>query len=150
MDAILIKEMSSKDLAEMKTLFRSVFSSPPWNEDWSDEQQLDEYLKDLIEVRGSLLFGLYEAEQLIGISIGKIKHWYGGTEYYIEELCIRNDYQGKGYGKAFFTLIEGKIKERGLHVIYLMTDRNQPAYEFYQKIGFRELPELTSFFKELP
>ena len=109
--------------------------------------QLDEYLKDLIEVRGSLLFGLYEEEQLIGISLGKIKHWCGGTEYYIEELCVRNDHQGKGYGKEFFALIEGKIKERGIHTIYLMTDRNQPAYEFYKRIGFREMPELTSFFK---
>ena len=144
---MIIREIAPQDLEEIKKLFRSVFSSPPWNEDWSDEQQLDEYLKDLIEVRGSLLFGLYEEEQLIGISLGKIKHWCGGTEYYIEELCIRNGYQGKGYGKEFFALIEGKIKERGIHTIYLMTDRNQPAYEFYKKIGFRELPELTSFFK---
>ena len=144
---MIIEEMTSQDLMEIKNLFRSVFSGPPWNEDWSDDQQLDEYLKDLIEVRGSLLFGLYEEEELIGISIGKIKHWCGGTEYYIEELCIRNDHQGKGYGKEFFALIEGKIKERGIHTIYLMTDRNQPAYEFYKKIGFRELPELTSFFK---
>jgi len=85
---------------------------------------------------------------LIGISLGKIKHWCGGTEYYIEELCIRSDLQGKGYGRTFFKLIEEKLSELGLHTIYLMTDRNQPAYEFYKKLGFRELPELTSFFKE--
>ena len=64
-------------------------------------------------------------------------HFRNGTVLYVSSIALLPDYQGKGYGKAFFTLIEGKIKERGLHVIYLMTDRNQPAYEFYQKIGFR-------------
>ena len=145
---MIIKEIFLSDLEEIKKLFRSVFSGPPWNEDWCDEEQLDEYMKDLIEVRGSLLFGLYEENQLIGISIGKIKHWCGGTEYFIEELCIRNELQGKGYGRQFIELIGEKIRERGLHTIYLMTDRNQPAYQFYNRLGFREIPELTSFTKD--
>ena len=29
---------------EIKSLFREVFSAPPWNEDWSDDDQLDNYL----------------------------------------------------------------------------------------------------------
>ena len=45
-------------------------------------------------------------------------------------------------------MIGESIKERGLNTIYLMTDRNQPAYGFYKKMGFQELPELTSFVKE--
>ena len=144
-----IQEIFESDLEEIKDLFRSVFMGPPWNEEWSDEEQLNEYLKDLIEVRGSLLFGLYEEEQLIGMSLGRIKHWYKGTEYFIEELCIRNDYQGKGYGRLLFELIGEKLKEHNLNTIFLMTDRNQPAYRFYQRLEFRELPELTSFYKEL-
>ena len=144
---MIIRELSIADLEKIKKLFVSVFSSPPWEEDWSDEEQLDEYLKDLIEVRNSLIYGLYE-DDLVGISIGRIKHWCGGTEYFIEEMCIRNDHQGKGYGKEFFSLIEDKLKERGLNQIYLTTDRDKPAYRFYKKLGFRELPELTSFFKE--
>lgn len=139
--------MSLNNLEEIKQLFRSVFTVDPWNEDWSDEKQLDEYLRDIMEVRNPLVFGLYE-DELIGFSIGKIKHWCGGTEYFIEELCIRNEYQGKGYGKAFFSLIEEKLKEKGLNQIYLTTDRDVPAYHFYKKIGFREIPEITSFFKE--
>ena len=144
---MIIRELSIADLEKIKKLFVSVFSSPPCEEDWSDEEQLDEYLKDLIEVRNSLIYGLYE-DDLVGISIGKIKHWCGGTEYFIEEMCIRNDHQGKGYGKEFFSLIEDKLKDRGLNQIYLTTDRDKPAYRFYKKLGFRELPELTSFFKE--
>ena len=143
-----IKELSTNDLPEIKELFRAVFAGPPWNEDWNDENQLDEYMKDLTEVRNSLIFGLYEDGRFIGVSVGKIKHWCEGTEYFIEELCIRNEYQGKGFGKGFMNLIQDKVKERGVNTIYLMTDRNQPAYEFYKRIGFEELPQLTSFYKD--
>ncbi|MBR0137568.1 MAG: GNAT family N-acetyltransferase [Erysipelotrichaceae bacterium] len=145
---MIIREIGTEEMARIKDLFRSVFTAAPWSEDWSDENQLDEYLKDLIDVRNPLIFGLYENEEMIGFSIGKIKHWCGGTEYFIEELCIRTDHQRMGYGRQFFSLIEEKLKERDIHQIYLMTDRDKPAYEFYQKMGFKELPELTSFFRE--
>ena len=125
-------------VVEIMSLFKEVFSAPPWNEDWSDDDQLDNYLKDLTEVRNPLLYGLYEGNDLVGVSIGRIKHWCEGTEYFIEELCIRMDRQKKGYGKEFFSLIEKDLKEKGLDTIFLMTDRDKPAYEFYKKNGFKE------------
>ena len=147
MNEFSIKEIDISMLEEIKVLFGSVFGGPPWNEEWKEEQ-LNEYLKDLIEVRGSLLYGLFEGDNLIGFSVGKIKHWCSGTEYFIEELCISNDYQGRGLGRDFFALIKKKLKERGITQIFLLTDRNKPAYEFYKKIGFNELPEITSFYME--
>ena len=45
-------------------------------------------------------------------------------------------------------MIEQDLVSRGVRTIYLMTDRDQPAYEFYRKLGFTELPEVTSFYKE--
>lgn len=58
-----VAELTITDLEEIKELFRSVFTAPPWNEDWSDGQQLDEYMRDLIEVRGFLLYGSEENVQ---------------------------------------------------------------------------------------
>ncbi|MBQ6559835.1 MAG: GNAT family N-acetyltransferase [Erysipelotrichaceae bacterium] len=104
-------------------------------------------MKDITEVRNPLIYGLFEEDELIGFSIGRIKHWCGGTEYYIEEMCIRPDHQHQGYGKEFFALMENKLKEKGLDTIYLMTDRDKPSYVFYKKTGFTEIPELTSFYK---
>ena len=49
--------------------------------------------------------------------------------------------------EEFFSLIEKDLKEKGLDTIFLMTDRDKPAYEFYKKNGFKEIPELTSFIK---
>ena len=38
---------------------------------------------------------------MIGLSMGHIRHWYEGTEYMIDELCVRADRQGRGVGTAF-------------------------------------------------
>ncbi len=143
-----LKELYLLEIEKIKPLLLDVFMSPPWNEDWSDKKQFDEYLRDLIEVRGSLLYGLYLDEELIGVSIGKIKHWCSGTEYYIDELFIAKEYQNHGYGKEFLRMIEDKLPEKGVCAIYLMTDKDKPAYEFYKKMGFEELKETTAFFKE--
>ena len=42
---------------------------------------------------------------------------------------------------------ESDLKARGLDTIFLMTEKDKPAYGFYKKIGFEELPGLTSFWK---
>jgi aminoglycoside 6'-N-acetyltransferase I len=145
---MIIRELDVSYFENIKALFRSVFSAPPWNEEWSDDQ-LDSYIRELIEVRQPILYGLFDNDELIGMSISKVKHWCGGTAYFIEEFCIRGDKQGRGCGRKFFSLIEEKIKDKGLDTIFLMTERTQPAYEFYKHIGFTELPDLTSFVKEL-
>lgn len=140
-------ELGESDFEDIKTLFRSVFTQPPWNDDWSDDEQLDQYLMDLMGARTPLVLGLVENETLVGISIGSIRHWYEGTEYIIDELCIRTDLQGRGYGSQFLALIEEHLKSLGLHTIYLTTERNVPAYHFYRSRGFRELPNDIALFK---
>lgn len=102
---------------------------------------------DLMGARTPLVLGLVEDGALIGVSIGNIKHWYERTEYYVEEFCIRTDEQGKGYGSVFLSLIEGLLRERGLHTIYLTTDRDAPAYEFYRSRDFRDLPSDVALYK---
>lgn len=145
---IEIKELTPDEFPEMKELFRAVFTAPPWEDDWSDEQQLDEYLKDLCQVRTPIDLGLYEDGRLIGISIGCVKHWCGGTEYFIDELCIARDRQGGGLGTRFMELIESHLAERGIRQIFLMTQKRVPAYSFYKHRGFNEVEGLTPFFKE--
>lgn len=139
--------MNEKEL--IKELFISVFTVEPWNDDWSDQEQLNLYLCDLMGQSNSLTYGLFEDEKLIGVSMGHIKHWYSGTEYYIDELCIRTDKQGKGIGTYFLKEIEKGIKEIGLVQIFLQTENNVPAYGFYQQNGFYELKEHVSFAKQI-
>ena len=143
------KQLDESAASIIKELFVSVFSAEPWNDDWSNENQLDLYIHDLIGQNNSLTYGLYEGTELIGISMGHIKHWYTGTEYYIDELCISTSKQGKGVGTLFVSEIEKACKELGLTHIFLLTEKNVPAFTFYKKQQFYELKNSVAFAKEL-
>ena len=142
------KELSKKNFEEIKLIFKEVFTKEPWFDDWSDDYQLNEYLLDLMGMRNPLIYGFYLNEKLIGISIGYIKHWCTGTEYCIDEFCIKTELQRKGYGTNFIKQIENLLIQKNIHVIYLNTQKNIPAYNFYKKLGFTEQPSTISFYKE--
>lgn len=146
---ILIKKLSVDFIEEIKTLFAEIFTNEPWNDDWSDENQLHNYILDLTGNRNSLAIGLFEDEEFIGMALGSIKHWYTGTEYYIDEFCIKSQKQGKGIGTKFLAMVEKFVEEKGISHIFLQTERTVPAFEFYKKNGFTELCDHVSFVKEL-
>ncbi len=145
-----LKRLGIEDKEEIKAVFVSVFTHEPWCDDWSDKAQLDMYICDLIGQSYSLTYGLYDgAGELTGISLGHIKHWYTGTEYIIDELCIKTERQGAGAGTFFISEIEKAIKALGLKHIFLLTDSNVPAYEFYRKNGFAESETMVAFSNQL-
>ena len=59
----LIKlDLSNKN--EVKDFFREVFTKDPWNDDWSDEEQLDNYIDELCvktELQGQGIGGKFVA-----------------------------------------------------------------------------------------
>ncbi len=133
-----LKRLGIADKEIITELFVGVFTKEPWNDDWSDKTQLDMYITDLIGQGYSLTYGLFDEDELIGIALGYVKHWYSGTEYIINELCIKPERQGSGAGTFFIAEIEKAIKELGIKQIFLLTDSNVPAYKFYKKNGFSE------------
>ena len=133
-----LKRPSIEDKEAITSVFTGVFTKEPWNDDWSDTAQLDMYINDLVGQGYSLTYGLFEDDELIGISLGYVKHWYSGTEYIINEFCVKTERQGAGAGSFFIAEIEKAIKELGIKQIFLLTDSNVPAYQFYKKNGFNE------------
>ncbi|MCK4029212.1 GNAT family N-acetyltransferase [Streptococcus iners] len=144
-----LKELCFSDMEMVKQLFLSVFSQEPWNDDWSDEEQLDRYIGDLLAHPRALCFGLFDQGKLLGLSLGHIRYWYEGTEYRIEEFCISHDYQGQGHGASFLANIEKQLVDRKIVHILLQTERNLPAYFFYKKCGFRALEEDVTMYKKV-
>ncbi len=144
-----LKALGREAFAEGKALFASVFTQEPWNDDWSDEQRLELYIQDLTGQSNSLTFGLYQGEELVGVAMGHTKHWYTGTEYCVDELCISREKQGKGLGRLFVQEMEKACRALGLTYIFLLTDNDVPAYGFYQRLGFYKLENNVAFAKKL-
>jgi len=141
--------LDASHLPQMAELYRSAFHGEPWNDDWSDTEQLMEYIKEISGSYHALNYGLFINGELIALSIGMIRHWWEGTNYNIEEFCVATAYQGQGTGSAFMKLIEADVKKRGLAGIFLQTDNDKPSYNFYKKNGFNELSAHVSFYKNL-
>ncbi len=142
-----IRTLNIDNIEEVKEFFYQVFSNEPWNDDWSDQDQLHAYIFDLMENRNSLSLGFFENGTMVGLSIGSIRHWYTGTEYHIDEFCIKTKEQGRGLGTKFIQAIENYIKLKGMHHIFLQTERSMPTYQFYKRNGFIELENHVSFIK---
>ena len=133
-----LKVLSLEDRKMITDLFTDVFTNEPWNDDWSDRKQLDAYITDLTGQSYSLTLGYFDGDWIMGLSMGYIKHWYSGTEYVINEFCVDRHSQGKGIGTAFMKAIEAYLSEKGICQIFLLTDKDVPAYTFYQHNGFTE------------
>ncbi len=146
-DQISLIELDDSYLSQMAELYKEAFSGEPWNDDWSDAAQLGEYIKDISKGYNALNYGLLMDGKLVGVSIGKINHWWEGTNYNIDELYVSPSYQGKGLGSRFLGMIEDLVREKGLAGIFLQTDNDKPSYHFYHKNGFKDLDTHISLYK---
>ena len=142
-----IRELSIDNIENIKKLMLDIFSGEPWNDVWTDKQ-LHAYVSELTGNKNSLSFGVYLDGNLIGMALGRIKSWYEGTEYWIEEFGILPDRQQSGIGSAFIEELEKILTEKGIKYV-LLTEKNVPAYRFYKKNGFREKEENVFFVKAL-
>ena len=144
-----LRELGAADKDAVRQLFTDVFTKEPWYDDWSDENQLAAYLHDLTGQSNSLTLGLYEGDTLVGLSMGRVEHWYSGTEYCIKELCVARERQGKGLGSVFLRQMYDFLAKHDIIQIFLQTERSVPAYRFYLKNGFTELTDNVSFAKTI-
>ncbi len=143
-----IQELNMENIEEIKRLMVAIFSGEPWNDSWTDGQ-LHAYISQLIGNQNSLSFGVYRDGALIGLALGKIKSWYEGTEYWVDEFGILPEMQQSGIGSAFIREIEKTLATRGISYIVLLTEKNLPAYDFYKKNGFEEKEETVFFAKAI-
>ena len=104
---------------------------------------------DLIGNINSLTLGYFTNSEMVGLCMGHIRHWYTGTEYYIDEFCVSRNKQGIGIGTKFLKDVEKYITDKDITRIFLLTERTVPAYHFYKKNNFIELSEHVSFTKKI-
>ncbi|MGI6767207.1 MAG: GNAT family N-acetyltransferase [Lentihominibacter sp.] len=64
--------------------------------------------------------------------------WTHGPALVIDDLYLRPDYRGKGYGRSAMEMIEEYAKERGCKRIQFQSELTNPnAMEFYRVIGYQ-------------
>ena len=109
-------------IEQMADLFKKAFAGEPWNDDWSDHTQLLEYVKEISGGYNALNYGIIRDGKLAAMTLGMVRHWWEGTNYNIEELCVAPALQGQGIGTRLLKLVSEEIKKKGCHGIFLQTE----------------------------
>lgn len=72
--------------------------------------------------------------------------WLGRPGLYLEDLFVRPEKRGKGYGRALLERLAQIAKERGCgRMEWAVLDWNDPAIQFYRKLGAEPMNEWTVF-----
>lgn len=90
----------------------------------------------------------FENETPVGFAVffHNFSTWLGRPGLYLEDLFVKPEYRGKGYGRALLVKLAGIARERGCgRMEWAVLDWNEPAIQFYKKLGARPLEEWRIF-----
>ena len=103
------------------------------------------------------LFGAHPAaEVLLGEEAGEpvcfalffhnFSTWMGRRGLYLEDLFVRPEARGKGYGRALLVRLAEIARERECgRMEWAVLDWNEPAIQFYRKLGAKPNDDWTIF-----
>lgn len=72
--------------------------------------------------------------------------WEGKPGIYLEDLFVRPEYRGQGYGKALLSKLAALAVERGCaRLEWAVLDWNEPSIQFYRALGAVPMDEWTTY-----
>lgn len=138
-----IEKMMSEHIEECVDLFIDVFTREPWNDVYDSREQVVQFFENHIANNYFVGYIMKNADEVIAMSLGSKKPWIKGMEYYIDQFCVKADYQRHGIDGRFLELIEKNIHANGMNAIILNTEKGFPSEKFYLKNGFCSFEELV-------
>ena len=147
-EALLVIPYDSSMLQECIDLYQEVFSKEPWLEN-SARKDVERYFLSFMDSNKFVGYVLKANHKIIAVSIGFLKPWIKGEEYYIDQFYVDYNSQGKGIGTFFMNKMKEHLIELGIHAIILSTEKRFPSYHFYKKNGFSQVDDLCFLGSEL-
>jgi GNAT superfamily N-acetyltransferase len=90
----------------------------------------------------------FENETPVGFAVffHNFSTWLGRPGLYLEDLFVRPEMRGKGYGRALLVDLAKIARERGCgRMEWAVLDWNDPAIQFYRKLGAKPMDAWTVF-----
>jgi GNAT superfamily N-acetyltransferase len=125
-----------KELAEYEKMLDEVVA---------DESTLEEWIFD--KQKAEVIFAL-EGDKEIGYALffHNFSTFLGRAGIYLEDIYVKPEYRGRGYGKAILKKIASIAVERGCgRLEWCCLDWNKPSIDFYLSLGAEPLDEWTIY-----
>jgi GNAT superfamily N-acetyltransferase len=90
----------------------------------------------------------FENETPVGFAVffHNFSTWLGRPGLYLEDLFVKPEMRGKGYGRALLVDLARIAGERGCgRMEWAVLNWNDPAIQFYRKLGAKPMDEWTVF-----
>ena len=102
----------------------------------------------LFQKRGAEVLFALEAGEAVGFALffHNFSTFLGRAGLYLEDLYIRPEYRGRGYGKALFRRLAAIAAERGCgRLEWWCLDWNAPGIGFYKSLGAEAMEDWTVY-----
>jgi len=90
----------------------------------------------------------FEGQSPVGFAVYfyNFSTWLGRAGLYLEDLFVKPDERGKGYGRALLVKLAKIARERECgRMEWAVLDWNEPAIKFYRTLGAKPMHEWTVF-----
>jgi len=91
---------------------------------------------------------VFESNAPVGFAVffHNFSTWLGRPGLYLEDLFVKPEERGKGYGRALLVHLAGIARDRCCgRMEWAVLDWNEPAIQFYRALGARPMDEWTVF-----
>src|SRR6266700_5589231 len=94
------------------------------------------------------VFLAFEKDKPVGFAVffHNFSTWLGRPGLYLEDLFVKRENRGKGYGRALLVDLAKIARDRGCgRMEWAVLNWNDPAIQFYRKLGAKPLDEWSVF-----
>jgi len=110
----------------------------------------EEQLADVLfgERRAAEVLLAFENDAPVGFAVffQNFSTWLGQPGLYLEDLFVKPEARGKGYGRSLLVHLAKIARDRGCgRMEWAVLDWNEPAIQFYRALGATPMDEWTVF-----
>ncbi len=111
----------------------------------ADESLLEEWIFD--KEKAEVILAI-EDDMVVGMALffHNFSTWLGRAGIYLEDLYVKPEYRGRGFGKALLSkLAEITVERECGRLEWACLDWNKPSIDFYLSVGAVPMDEWTTY-----
>ena len=117
-----------------------VAATPLWQRYGVTAESISQRLHDAV-AEGATIYIAARASDVVGF-LWLIERGAFNRSGYVQLIGVRPDERGSSVGRALMQFAEQKIFAQGRDLFLLVSDFNNDAQRFYQRLGYREVGKL--------
>lgn len=125
-----------KELASYEKMLSEVVADEATLKEWIFEKQ-----------KAEVIFALEDGKEVgFALFFHNFSTFLGRAGIYLEDLYVKPEYRGKGYGKALIQTLAKIAVERGCgRLEWCCLDWNKPSIDFYLSLGAEPMKDWTVY-----